>query len=114
MKRDGEEITKEKSGTAYGEQKERNLGYWQGKTPCWEMTGCPKAIKIECPAIRCESLPCWQIEGTFRKIFDYEQGGDGTAMCRLCEVYKKYGGGEPIEIKLLVKDFHSVPETISK
>lgn len=88
--------------------------FWQGKTPCWEMSDCPKGIKLDCPAFRWQYLPCWQIEGTLRKVFDYEQGGDGTAACRLCEVYKNWGDGEAIEIKLLLKDFRSVPETVLK
>lgn len=94
--------------------REPTLGFWEAKVPCWEMSHCPKAIRNECPAFKYRTLPCWQIEGTYRKVFDYEQGGDGTAVCRLCSVYKRWGHGEPIEIKLLVKEFNPAGKTVLK
>jgi hypothetical protein len=86
--------------------------FWRDKTPCWEMSHCPVTIRSECPAFKCQHLPCWQIEGTFRKVYDYEQGGDGTNICRRCEVYAKRGAGEPIEIRLSIKDMprEGIPE----
>jgi len=40
---------------------EPNLGFWEGKTPCWEMFRCPEPMKNECPAFKYRSLPCWEI-----------------------------------------------------
>lgn len=83
------------------------LGFWEGKTPCWEMFRCPEAIKIECPAFKYRTLPCWQIEGTYCKLRDYGQRGDATDICQVCRVYKRWGHGEPIEIKLHGKGFNA-------
>jgi len=82
------------------------LGFWEGKTPCWEMFRCPEAMRNECPAFKYRTLPCWQIEGTYCKLLDYGQRGDGTDICQVCRVYKKWGHGEPIEIKLCGKGFN--------
>lgn len=82
------------------------LGFWEGKTPCWEMFRCPEEVRNECPAFKYKSLPCWKIEGTYCKLFDYGAKGDGTDICRYCRVYKKWGSGEPIEIKLFGKGFN--------
>ena len=89
-------------------QVQPSLGFWEGKTPCWEMFRCPGAVRNECPAFKYRSLPCWQIEGTYCKLYDYGAKGDGTAICEVCRVYKKWGHGEPIEIKLLGKGFNAV------
>ena len=88
------------------------LGFWEGKTPCWEMFRCPEAMKTECPAFKYRSLPCWQIEGTYSKIYDYGAKGDGTDICQMCRVYKRWGHGESIEIKLFGKgiELSSNPE----
>jgi hypothetical protein len=83
------------------------LGFWEGKTPCWEMFRCPEAMKNECPAFKYRTLPCWQIEGTYCKLRDYGQRGDGTDICQVCRVYKKWGHGEPIEIKLRGRGFNT-------
>jgi hypothetical protein len=86
---------------------EPGLGFWEGKTPCWEMFRCPEPMKNECPAFKYRSLPCWQIEGTYSKLRDYGQRGDSTDICQVCRVYKRYGHGEPIEIKLRGKGFNT-------
>ena len=83
------------------------LGFWEGKTPCWEMFRCPEAMTNECPAFKYRALPCWQIEGTYCKLLDYGQRGDATDICQVCRVYKRWGHGEPIEIKLRGKGFNT-------
>ena len=88
---------------------EPTLGFWEGKTPCWEMFRCPEAMKNECPAFKYRSLPCWQIEGTYCKLYDYGAKGDGTDICQVCRVYKRWGHGETIDIKLLGKGFNATP-----
>jgi len=93
---------------------EPTLGFWEGKTPCWEMFRCPEAMRNECPAFKYRSLPCWQIEGTYCKLYDYGAKGDGTEICQVCRVYKRWGHGEPIEIKLLGKGFNATPEALLK
>jgi hypothetical protein len=75
-------------------------GFWEGKTPCWEVLRCPEHLKAECPAFRFQSMPCWQIEGTYCKLSASCQRGDNTEICQVCRVYKRWGQGEPIEIKL--------------
>ena len=93
---------------------EPTLGFWEGKTPCWEMFRCPEAMRNECPAFKYRSLPCWQIEGTYCKLYDYGAKGDGTDICQVCRVYKRWGHGEPIEIKLLGKGFDTALKSVSK
>ena len=44
---------------------ERDMGFWEGKTPCWEMFRCPPEVRKECLAYAYRSTPCWQIEGTY-------------------------------------------------
>jgi hypothetical protein len=85
---------------------EPSLGFWEGKTPCWEMFRCPEEIRSECPAFKYRSLPCWEVEGTYCKLYDYGAKGDGTDICQDCRVYKRWGHGEPIEIKLCGKGFN--------
>jgi len=75
-------------------------GFWEGKTPCWEILRCPEYIKAECPAFRFQGVPCWQIEGTHCKLSVGCQRGDNTEICQVCRVYKRWGQEEPIEIKL--------------
>jgi len=87
---------------------EPRLGFWEGKTPCWEMFRCPEEVRNECPAFKYRSLPCWEVEGTYCKLFDYGAKGDGTDICQYCRVYKRWGQGEPIEIKLRGKGFNSI------
>lgn len=82
------------------------MGFWEGKTPCWEMFHCPAEIKNECPAFNYRSLACWEVEGTYCKLFDYGARGDGTDICRYCRVYKRWGQGEPVKLKLFGKGFN--------
>jgi hypothetical protein len=86
-------------------------GFWEEKTPCWEMFRCPEAVRNECPAFHYRSLPCWQVEGTYSKLHDDGTRGDSTEICETCRVYKRYGNAEPIEIKLQGKGFNRAPET---
>ena len=82
---------------------EPSAGFWEGKTPCWEMCRCPEMIRDECPAPKYQSVPCWQIEGTYCKLDDYGARGDDISICQVCRVYKRWGSGEPIQIKLFGK-----------
>jgi hypothetical protein len=75
-------------------------GYWENKTPCWEMCSCPSSVRNECPSFRMRCQPCWEMEGTYCKLEDQGATGRDISICRICRVYKKYGNGEPIEIKL--------------
>jgi len=86
-------------------------GFWEGKTPCWEMFRCPEAIRVECPAFIYRNLPCWEIEGTYSKLHGGGQKGHDTDICRNCRVYKRWGQGEPIEIKLHGQGFNSAAVT---
>ena len=81
------------------------MGFWEGKTPCWEMFRCPEAVKSECPAFKYRTVPCWQIEGTYCKLLDNGDKGDDTDICANCRVYKRWGHGEGVEIKLHGKGF---------
>jgi hypothetical protein len=74
--------------------------FWAGKAPCWEKCHCPETIKAECPATRYQFLPCWEIEGTYCKLDDMGATGRDTSICQVCQVYRKYGNGEPIRLKL--------------
>jgi hypothetical protein len=76
-----------------------DLGYWEGKTPCWEMCNCPSSIHNDCPAYKKRDLPCWEDEGTYCKLDDYGATGRDTSICQVCRVYKRYGNNEPIKIK---------------
>ena len=80
---------------------EPTKGFWEEKTPCWEMTHCPEMIRNECPAFTYQTLPCWKIEGTYCKLDDFGARGDDTGICQVCRVYKKHGAGEPIELELV-------------
>jgi hypothetical protein len=89
-------------------------GFWEGKTPCWEMFRCPEEVKNECPAFKYQSLPCWEIEGTYSKLYDNGTKGNNTDICQHCRVYKKWGQGKPIEIKLYGKGFDSTRRSLEK
>lgn len=94
MKR-GRETNQEKNRSVYAEQRRRQLGYWQGKTPCWEMLHCPETIREQCPVFRKENMPGWEIGGLYCQLFDSRGGiGNFTDVCRLCRVYRKWGHGE--------------------
>ena len=77
--------------------------FWEDKQPCWEKCHCPEMMKAECPATVYQFLPCWEIEGTYCKLDDHGATGKDTSICEVCRVYKKYGNGEPIRLKLLGK-----------
>ena len=81
-------------------------GFWEEKTPCWEMLRCPEEIRNECPAFKHQDLPCWQMEGTYCKLHDNGLKGHNTDICRACRIYKRWGHDEPIEIRLLGKGFN--------
>jgi len=81
------------------------LGFWEAKTPCWEMLRCPEEIRDECPAFKHQDMPCWQIEGTYTKLCEGGRKGNNTDVCRVCRVYKRWGQNEPVEIKLHGKGF---------
>ena len=74
--------------------------FWAGKTPCWEMVHCPEMIRSECPAATHQSLSCWEIEGTYCKLGRHGLSGIDTSICEVCRVYKRWGNGRLIEIKL--------------
>ena len=93
---------------------EPSPGFWEGKTPCWEMFHCPEAVRSECPAFNYRSLPCWEIEGTYCKLDDYGATGQDTSICEVCRVYKKWGHGEPIEIKLSGKGIDTSLRALAK
>jgi len=88
-------------------EREAPPDFWQGKTPCWEMCHCPEVIKSECPAPKYRSLPCWEIEGTYLKLTADGTSGQDASICRVCRVYKRWGGNKPIELKLFGKGIDS-------
>jgi len=90
---------------------EEDTGFWEGKTPCWEMFRCPDVIRSECPAYSDPSVPCWEIEGTYCKLYDYGKKGDATDVCQCCRVYKRWGDGKPIELKIFGKGLNLVGNT---
>ena len=85
---------------------EAATGFWEDKTPCWEMLRCPEAIRNECPAFKHQGIPCWQMEGTYCKLHCAGEKGHNTDICQVCRVYKRWGNEEPIEIKLVGKGFN--------
>ena len=89
-------------------------GFWEDKTPCWEMTRCPEMIRSDCPVPKHQDVPCWQIEGTYCKLADYGARGDDTSICEVCRVYKRWGGGEPIKITLLDKGINAALRSMEK
>jgi len=93
--------TLEKVETAPEVSEERGFNFWTDKTPCWELCHCTNMVKGECPAFKYQFLPCWEIEGTYCKLDDYGADGRDTSICEVCRIYKKYGGGKPIRLKLL-------------
>ena len=81
--------------------------FWTDKQPCWEKCHCPEAIKSECPATTYQFVPCWEIEGTYCKLDDHGATGKDTSICEVCRVYKKYGKGEPIRLKIFGKGMNA-------
>ena len=82
-------------------------GFWEGKRPCWEMCQCPEMIRNECPALKHQSFPCWEIEGTYCKLDDYGVRGDDISLCQVCRVYKTYGENKLIQIRLWGKGINT-------
>ncbi len=81
----------------------RTQGFWQDKVPCWEMCHCPESIKETCPAPKYTEYPCWEIEGTYLKLAENGESGDDTSICQICRVFKRYGDGKLIQLRLLGK-----------
>lgn len=75
-------------------------GFWEGKTPCWEMCHCPDMIRSECPAPKHPEMPCWAMEGTYCKLGRHGASGIDFSICQVCRVYRKWGEGSPLELKL--------------
>ena len=92
----------------------KTIDFWQGKSPCWEMCHCPEDIKGQCPASKNTFLPCWEIEGTYLKLSDDGIRGDDLSICQVCRVYKRYGQGKPIEIKLKGKGLDTYCRNLQK
>jgi hypothetical protein len=86
--------------------KEWDRDIWEGKKPCWEMITCPPELSLKCPAHKYRSFYCWEIEGTYNKLYDDGMKGDYIHICESCRVYKKWGQGKPIQIKLFGKGFN--------
>ena len=86
---------------------EPGRGFWEQKTACWEMCHCPELIRNDCPAFEDQSVACWAIEGTYCKLRDYGTKGDDTSICEVCRVHKRWGAGEPIELKVFGKGIHT-------
>jgi hypothetical protein len=93
---------------------EAQANFWAGKSSCWEMCHCPAIIREECPAPKYQFLPCWQIEGTYCKLDDYGVSGTDTSICQVCRVYKKYGNGQPIELRLFGRGIDSSLKSLRK
>jgi len=82
-------------------KEERGFNFWTDKTPCWEVSHCTNMVKAECPSFKYQFLPCWEIKGTYCKLDDYGTDGKDTSICEICRVYKTYGEGKPIQLKLM-------------
>ena len=93
--------TKVKVKKETGVKEEKGVNFWTDKAPCWELCNCPEMIKSECPVEKYQFLPCWEIEGTYCKLDDRGATGRDTSICEVCRIYKKYGGGKTIQLKLL-------------
>ena len=59
-----------------------DMGFWDGKSTCWEMCNCPSSIHEQCPSFKNRELPCWEIEGTYCKLDDYGATGRDTVFVR--------------------------------
>lgn len=83
------------------------INYWENKVHCSKLCNCPDVIKNECPVAVYQFLPCWEIEGTYCKLDDMGSTGNDTTICHTCRVYKKYGDGQPIKLKLFGKGMNT-------
>jgi len=89
-------------------------GFWENKTPCWQMCRCPDIIKNECPAPKYPDMPCWAVEGTYCKLDDYGAKGDDVTICEVCRVYKKWGNGEPIQMRVKGKGINASLKAVTR
>jgi two-component system alkaline phosphatase synthesis response regulator PhoP len=71
-------------------------GFWEGKSPCWELTHCEAGVRNECPAYADQAQACWRTPGTYCQLEAFDGVGDETGICRVCRVYSRYGAGEPL------------------
>jgi len=76
------------------------VNFWADKVSCFELCKCPDMIKMECPVEKYQFLPCWEIEGTYCKLDDRGANGRDTTVCQTCRVYREYGQGKEIKLKL--------------
>ena len=60
-----------------------DMGFWDGKSTRWEMCNCPSSIHEQCPSFKNREFPCWEIEGTYRKLDDYGATGRDTSICQV-------------------------------
>lgn len=104
----------EKTGTAAETKEGKEFRFWTGKEPCWELSHCTNMVKAECPAFKYQFLPCWEIEGTYCKLDDYGADGKDTSICEICRVYKTYGEGKPIQLKLLGRGINTSLSMLEK
>jgi hypothetical protein len=95
-------------------EEETKLNFWAGKEACWDTCHCPEMIKAECPAAKYQFLPCWEIEGTYCKLDDSGATGKDTSICEMCQVYKKYGDGKPIRLKLFGRGLDTMLKDLEK
>lgn len=95
--------TKVRANKATEVKEERSVNFWVDKTPCYKLCNCPEMITNECPVSKYQFLACWEIEGTYCKLDDKGATGRDTSICETCRVYKKYGNGQPIVLKLFGK-----------
>ena len=93
---------------------EKRFNFWTRKTPCWELSHCTNMVKAECPSFKYQFLPCWEIEGTYCKLDDYGANGKDTSICEICKIYKIYGEGKPIQLKLLGRGINTSLEQLEK
>ena len=92
----------------------KKQGFWTDKVACWEKSNCPEMIKAECPAVKYQFLPCWEIEGTYCKLDDYGTDGKDTSICEICRVYKTYGEGKPIQLKLMGRGINTSLKSVEQ
>jgi len=77
-------------------------GFWEGKSPCWELTHCEAGIRSECPAYADQARACWETPGTYCQLEAFDGTGDEATVCRVCRVYGRYGAGAPLPTQSLV------------
>ena len=106
--------TMEKIETAAETRDDKGVKFWAGKNPCWEVSHCTNMVKAECPAFKYQFLPCWEIEGTYCKLDDYGADGKDTSICEVCRVYRTYGDGKSIQLKLLGRGINTSLKMLEK